>query len=508
MHTTTSPGRLRSALVKTGAALAVCTLVTLSALGSAASASADDIVDRILSVTAPADPAAPAEPAAPADLGAPADPAAPTDPAVPVVPTPVAQNDTFPGGIGTTDLYPADLYLNDSDAAPTSLEIDDPAGEVTVSGGWIHVPIAIGFSGNRTFNYRFSNAIGTSNWAVVTVVVNPGFAQPIAYSDSYLTPNNVTLAVAAPGVLANDDAVGATVTSLSDLTNEVVIHPNGSFEYTPVAGFVGVKTFFYQVTANGLPSNWGKVSITVTASTGSTPAPVAMADSYQTAQGVDLDVAANGVLVNDSSSTATVFDTNDSTGEIFISVNGALHYSPPVGFAGTKTLEYRILDAGQISNWATITIDVTPVATPAPVAVNDTYSMDMNTTLNIAASGVLANDSSGITWWDGGFYSGTMALYSDGSFVYTPDVGFTGIAVIEYTIRDHFVTSNVATITIEVVDPQLSTLGLNDPVLPLGTLAFTGVNSTWLAIPALSIFLLGSLALGYSAARRRRAGTV
>ena len=44
------------------------------------------------------------------------------------------------------------------------------------------------------------------------------------------------------------------------------------------------------------------------------------------------------------------------------------------------------------SNVATVTITVTPV-NDAPVAVNDSYNVNEDGTLNVAAPGVLANDT-------------------------------------------------------------------------------------------------------------------
>ena len=525
MSLSTRAGRVRSAAIKTGATLAVSSLVILSALGSATSAQADDLAEPIVAATAPVDNLEPVDPALAPEAPEAAEPvdvpeviepaaiAAPIAAAAAAAPAPVANDDLFPGYTGVTDLIPSELYLNDSDTAPTGIEIDDPAGEVTLLNGYIQVPIAVGFTGNRTFKYRTTGVSGVSNWATVTVVVNLAQPQPWAYGDSYGTSIDTALAVTAPGVMGNDDTKGGSVTGLIDVTGEVVIAPNGSFVYTPAAGFVGIKTFYYQLTANGVPSNWAKVSISVSVVPPVSAAPVAVADAYQTAQGVALVVPANGVLANDSSATAVVFGTDDNTGETTVAGDGGLQYTPAAGFVGTKTLQYRITEGGQLSNWATITIQVTaapPVLPAAPVAVNDKYQTDMDTALVVGAPGVLANDSAGIVWWVGGFYSGTMTLEFNGSFVYTPAAGFTGTEVIEYYILNNGQTSNIATITIEVVEPTLLISNAGDPDGASGTdsLAFTGITSTWIALPAIAIFLLGSLALGFSAARRRRAGTV
>ena len=537
-------GRLRTA----GAVVAVSGLILLSAFSSAGAASADDLLDPSAAITTaeqvevvapaevadaaePADAAGPAEAAEAADAAdasTTADPAAdpaakapepavvpaPIDPPGAAVATPVALDDFFPGNTGVTKFLVSAMYINDSDPTSTVLEIDDPAGEVVTSGAWMNVPIAPGSTGTRTFQYRTSGPNGTSNWATVTVVIAPSTAVvPIAVADDFATTSGATLTIGAPGVMANDSHLGGTVTGFSDPAGQVVLQPDGSFVYTAPAAFVGTKKFSYQLTANGVPSGWAVVSITVTAPV----TPVAKDDFYATGTNVDLDIPANGVLANDNAGTATVFANDDFTGEITLAADGALHYSPPFGFSGTKTLHYQLIDNGLQGNWATITIVVSP--TPPPVAENDFYTMDMGTTLTLGSPGVLTNDSAGIVWWHGGNYSGNAVIYSGGSLKYTPDPTFTGLSVISYTIRDNYVTSNVATITINVVDPDVhgwEPTYPGDPGDPgdtknsttsslEGSLAHAGVTSTWIAAPALSLVLLGSLALGFAARRRRSA---
>ena len=71
---------------------------------------------------------------------------------------------------------------------------------------------------------------------------------PVANDDTFDTPTD-TLMVEAPGVLANDsDADGDSllavlVTGPSD--GMLMLNPDGSFTYTPNAGFIGTDTFTY-----------------------------------------------------------------------------------------------------------------------------------------------------------------------------------------------------------------------------------------------------------------------
>jgi hypothetical protein len=90
-----------------------------------------------------------------------------------------------------------------------------------------------------------------------------------------------------------------------------------------------------------------------------------------------------------------------------------------------------------------------------PVAPDDAYSTDQDTPLNVAAPGVLANDSDA----DGDpltavlitdVSNGALTLNSDGSFSYDPDPGFFGIDSFTYVANDGLDDSNVATVTITV----------------------------------------------------------
>ena len=92
-----------------------------------------------------------------------------------------------------------------------------------------------------------------------------------------------------------------------------------------------------------------------------------------------------------------------------------------------------------------------------PVAMNDAYNIDMNDTeaLNIAAPGVLGNDSfvenSTLTATViKGCESGQLQFNNDGSFTYTPDAGFNRTDSFTYMFHDGVNGSNVANVLIDV----------------------------------------------------------
>ena len=97
-----------------------------------------------------------------------------------------------------------------------------------------------------------------------------------------------------------------------------------------------------------------------------------------------------------------------------------------------------------------------PVGNTPPVAVDDAYGMDQDTTLTVAAPGVLGNDIDvdGDTLTavlDTDATNGSLSLNADGSLTYVPTAGFFGTDSFTYFANDGLVNSDTAaTVTITV----------------------------------------------------------
>lgn len=102
-----------------------------------------------------------------------------------------------------------------------------------------------------------------------------------------------------------------------------------------------------------------------------------------------------------------------------------------------------------------ITVEEVPVA---PVAVDDAYSMDENTTLKVGVPGVLENDYDPdstilVILLQGEVSTGELVLHDDGSFEYTPPANYYGKVTFRYKLMDNSgLSSNIATVTITVVN--------------------------------------------------------
>jgi VCBS repeat-containing protein len=92
----------------------------------------------------------------------------------------------------------------------------------------------------------------------------------------------------------------------------------------------------------------------------------------------------------------------------------------------------------------------------APVANNDGYSTNEDTPLNVAAPGVLANDTDGegdpltAILVSGPSNAQSFTLNADGSFSYTPNANFNGGDSFTYKANDGSLDSNTATVTITI----------------------------------------------------------
>ncbi|MGB8687886.1 MAG: esterase-like activity of phytase family protein, partial [Microcoleus sp.] len=239
-------------------------------------------------------------------------------------------------------------------------------------GDFIYTPKA-GFIGTDTFTYSVSDGVGTVPGTVnINVTNNP----PIAQADNYSINGGTVLSVTVPGVLANDsdadlDTLSAAVAA-NPTKGSIALNKNGSFTYSPNAGFSGTDTFTYTV-SDGIASS---APATVTVSVKNNP-PVANSDSYTTAFNTSLNVTGLGVLINDTDpendSLTAVLVTGPTKGAIDLKSDGTFSYTPSAGFAGTDSFTYKANDGKADSAIATASIIVNnPPTSPTPTSPTPT----------------------------------------------------------------------------------------------------------------------------------------
>ena len=163
---------------------------------------------------------------------------------------------------------------------------------------------------SRTINVTVSDGTANSNTAVATVAIDRA---PDAADDATATAANT--AVTTGNVLANDDAGDgpATVTAFDNVSargGTVVSNGNGTFTYTPAAGFTGADSFTYRITdIDGDISAAATVAVTVASNASITfeKRIVSGADDVEQAASGSMSLTSSDLeLVNDGSNNQRV----------------------------------------------------------------------------------------------------------------------------------------------------------------------------------------------------------
>ena len=197
-----------------------------------------------------------------------------------------------------------------------------------------------------------------------------------------------------------------------------------------------------------------------------------MDNKYSVTEGESFNEEAPGILANDiGTSLTTVLVDDVQHGTLTLNADGSFTYEPEADFTGSDTFTYIANDGTLDSNIATVSINVNNQEAEAPIAVDDLYETELNSTLEISAEkGVLVNDSnlygdelSAIFVDD--VQHGTLTLNTDGSFTYESEADFTGLDTFTYMINNGTINSNIATVTITVTIQKV-TLGTPVYVTP------------------------------------------
>ena len=187
--------------------------------------------------------------------------------------------------------------------------------------------------------------------------------------------------------------------------------------------------------------------------------PIAENDFYSVDEDSLLTVDSIGVLQNDtnpqnSNTFLSIIKTDVGFGMLTLNSDGSFTYRPNLNFDSTDSFTYVANNGTHNSNEATVTLSVNPI-NDAPIALDDSYSITEDTTLDIVIPGILGNDFD----VDGDIITsvidtttnnGILALNSDGSFTYTPNANFVGLDSFTYHVNDDLLDSDIATVDITI----------------------------------------------------------
>jgi hypothetical protein len=308
------------------------------------------------------------------------------------------------------------------DDVRTALGAVDPDGDsVSIAGPSAQVTLGVG---QYVETFTITDPYGGSCTATATVTVLQGPNQNPTATDFSAT---ISLNHGETGRLFNwDDARTALGATDPDGDTISIDGPN----YWETLG-VGQHVRTYTITDNYGGSHTATATVDVLAGPNQDPT----ASDYETTVTIGRDETGWDV---DWNGVRGVLGASDPDGDS-ISIEGPFGGERlPVG---TTTRTFTITDSYGGSCTVTATINIENEANKDPTATDDDYRVQEGNTLEIAASGVLGNDTDPEndplhTTLYSQPQNGTVVLNSDGSFRYTPNAGFRGEDRFQYTAED------------------------------------------------------------------------
>jgi VCBS repeat-containing protein len=339
-------------------------------------------------------------------------------------PTPTAVDDLYQvNEDGLLEIVAPGVLGNDSDPdgdglffVQTANQASNGVLEIQEDGSLTYRPAA-DFSGQELIVYEMRDADGETAAAVLNIKVLAVDDAPLVVNDAYQLDEDKTLTVSlAQGVLANDQAGGdgaptggLVATKVSDPANgTLTLNADGSFSYTPNANFNGTDSFTYSITDADGTTRIGTVTLSINA-VNDLPVVIgeAIPEAWQEttddvflwnlldAESVELSLGAlfsdieEGALTLVAAGLPEGLLLDPETGVI----SGSLGTSVSSGGAANDGV-YEVTLSVTDSEGATRTITLQiVVSNPTPTAVDDLYQVNEDGLLEIAAPGVLGNDS-------------------------------------------------------------------------------------------------------------------
>lgn len=355
------------------------------------------------------------------------------------------------------------VLKNDTDAEPlTASVVNAPTKgslNLNTDGSFTYTPNAGVTNTTDTFVYSASDGSLSAN-ATVTVTIKDTSAPPTAVNDTGYTvsANGVLTIAAATGVLTNDtDPDGDVLKALigtAPAHGSVTLNTDGSFVYTPTAGYLGADSFTY--VANDGIANSTTATVSLTVGGANSPPTIAVPGNQVVFSDTDLviqsglsigdpDAGANpvGVTLTSGSGNLTLSTSSNLTvsgnGSQTVTITGTianintaltnLVYHPvSAGFTGTDQIAIAVNDNGNTGSGGAQTTNATIAVnvTNGPVLVKDINPYQNatatgtvgSTPINLTTAGdklfFVANDgSSGAELWSSDGTSAGTNLVAD-----------------------------------------------------------------------------------------------
>ncbi|MEW4239255.1 Ig-like domain-containing protein [Priestia megaterium] len=347
------------------------------------------------------------------------------------------QNESVSSVITATDALgsPLRFFLNNPPLRGTAI--------VNLDGTFTYTPNP-GFYGNDSFTVLIQNERGDSSIGVVNINVQQ--AESTISVQPLVVSGIVNQSV--PGQVIATDSQGSPLKytlSSQPQNGTLVFNSDGSFVYTPNFNFAGIDFFNVTVT-NDLGVS---VTTTVTVVISNPSGEIQVNDSkYNITTGSTLQGQIQAIDTQDRPLTYLV-ETSPANGILVLDTDGSFTYTPNLGFTGEDQFVVLVKNNAGQQAFATVTVNVLPTQNEiTPITTEFVTSQDTPLSATIIATNLLGRP---LTYTlNSNPSNGTVILDENGSFVYTPNAGFSGIDTFTVLIRDDLGNQIITTITIAV----------------------------------------------------------
>ncbi|MDO8607286.1 MAG: cadherin-like domain-containing protein [Phaeospirillum sp.] len=286
------------------------------------------------------------------------------------------------------------------------------------------------FNGTASFDYTVSDGNGGFATQTATMAVTPVNDAPVVQWKTASTNEDMALTITAATLLTGaTDVEGDALTLFSvgsAVGGSVNRNANGDVVFTPTANFNGAARFDYTVS----DGNGGFATKTVTIAVAPVnDAPVAATKTASTNEDTALTITAASLLAGatdvDGDVLTVSFVSNAVGGAAVLNGDGTVTFTPTANFNGAARFDYTVNDGKGGTSTQTVTVNVALVYDPV-VANNAAVTMTKDKALSVVLP-VLNVDGGTLTYSTvAGPAHGTVTLATNGGYLYTPTVGYTG----------------------------------------------------------------------------------
>ena len=362
------------------------------------------------------------------------------------------------------------VSVNDRDPNNDQLTFSVPSsttaqgGTVTMNpGGTYSYTPRSGYSGPDRFVYNACDNGTPQICLPATVYINVLPSAPKAEADI-----NFTSGLPVSGSVVTNDRINAPALTSVKLTQTTAAKPRngsvtidqttGTYVYTPSNTTNPQRDSFRYVICNsvGCDSAWVYINTPLDTKPANN-APVANIDIVETAVGVRVtfSTASNDFDPEGGALTNPTILSNPKNGAVIVNADGTIRYTPNPNFSGRDSFYYNVCDNATPPSCTNSTVYITIYPNNnGPFAQDDATQ----TTQGISVTRtVVGNDTdpTGATLTYGiqtpmPASQGTVVLEPNGTYIYTPAAGFSGVASFTYSACNASNTCDLATVYIYV----------------------------------------------------------